>query len=897
MLEGSELTHPKPMLLLCYVSLNGPQQRKRLARLFWPTATDPLNRLSVTLSRIRAIEPSAVEANDRSVWTDLTADVALLFDALEEGRDAHAIDLYRGRFLRDVDVSGLSEELEEWMVSTADDVSLRVQRALLSVGEEAAKQRQYGLAAENAEMAYDTGSHLLQPEDLIRAHVLLRAGRSPLADVVTKDSELLEADLAQSTDEARARLEALGPDPVPSNLKPPATSFIGRARDVAELGRLLALQDHRLITLIGPGGIGKSRLALEVASEQRYGSRFADGCFFVALEDCTAGEEIPARIADALGAFLPPDVEPLMGLTEWLGNRRLLLVLDNCEHLPEAALAAARLLRECPSVKVLGTSRVRLAVEEEWVFPVSGMSGPAGDGAQRAEARSEAVELFETRAKRTQPSFRVQPEDLSGIAAICRLTGGSPLALELASARLGVRSVSEIASEIQANLDFLDSTSRNARDRHRSLRIVFEHSWRSLDESERDCLMRLSVFRGGFRRDGAREVAGASYLTLASLVDRSLIVETSRHRYQSHPLLLQYASEMLAAEPRQLARAQERHAEYMLTLATGAQQHLNGLDGSLWLDRLELDHANLKSALAWAAREERFETLLDLTHALSDFWIRRGYLHEAATWFARVAERGGQAGDAETDRRYARALHQYAYVCLLNGDLETPETLLSESRAIHRRLEDVRGEAQTLSHFGIAAVFRGEYRKAKERYEDALEIAVASGGSFETSRLLNNLGDVAYLEGNMAAARRCFEESLALERAMGNRQMTSNVLGSLGLVALAEGDPAEARALLGESLQLVKALGITFSVPTAFEQVASLATVANQPLDAARLWGAARSLRETIRTPISSFARPAHDSWIQRAKSLAAEPEFEEAWQEGRQLPLPSAFDLAFTLL
>lgn len=487
--------------------------------LFWPHATDPLNRLSVTLSRVRAAAPGALESDHRNVWTDVVTDAALLLEALDDRRDEQAIALYQGRFLNGVYVRGLSEEVEEWMVATGENMARRVQRALLSTGEEIAEYRRFGLAAAKAEAALDLGISLLQADDLIRAHALLLAGDSPRADMVQKESAALGIAVAESKKDAKALIDAKIGRAFPTNLQPHATSFFGRAKERMELERMLALPSRRLVTLVGPGGIGKTRLALQVASEQRYAPRFADGAYFVALDGAASADEIPARLADALDLFLPPEVETATAVSRAIGRRRMLVVLDNCEHLPEAGLAAARLMRDCPNLKLLATSRDRLAVKEEWLFPVPGMSGPADPGAASSDGPGDAVELFEARAQRTQASFRVQPDDLPHIADICRATGGSPLALELAAAHLSVMSVAEVAAEIAANLDFLEATSRNALDRHRSLRTVFDHSWDALEDTERECLGNLSVFRGGFRRDGARDVAGATFSTLGSTAD------------------------------------------------------------------------------------------------------------------------------------------------------------------------------------------------------------------------------------------------------------------------------------------------------------------------------------------------------------------------------------------
>lgn len=891
-LGAGGFAHPKALALLCYLAIAGPQPRKRLARLFWPDATDPLNRLSVTLSRIRAAAPGAVDADRQRVWSELGTDATRLLRLLDAGRREAAVTVYGGAFLEGVYLPGLSEELEEWIVVTRDDLAGRVQGALLQLATESAFGGSYASACEQAERALDVGgSSLLPTDDLDRLHTLLVAGDSPRAYALRPEVVAVGSAPVTSRAEARDRLQReAGTRASPNNLRARGTSFVGRERERLELARLMALPDRRLITLVGPGGIGKTRLALQAASDQLASSRFPDGVFLVELEDAIAVDEVVPRIVACLGLSLDPEREPLEQLTRALHDRGLLLVLDNLEHLPDAAPIVTRLLEDCPRITLLATARDRLQVEAEWIFPVHGMPSPDDDTGEEGTLAWGALALFETRAQRSNPAFRLGPEDARHAVEICRLTGGSPLAIELAAAHVSVMSLADIATGIRDDLDFLQATTRTTPDRHRSLRVVFEHSWHLLHEDDRACLRKLAVFRGGFTREAASTVADATLPVLTSLVAQALVVRVHGDRYERHPLLHQYTWEKLTERPTELDLCQRRHAAWALDLATAAQRRLNTTTGAHWLDRLDKEHANLRAALGWADERRETQTLLQLTTALADFWIRRGHHGEALHWFERVSAHADAIADK---RQLARALQQHAFVVVLQGNTEAPTELLARSHSLLREWGDDVGAARAQSHMGIVAVYQNRYDDAAAHYLEALDAMRRTGCSDTIARLLNNLGDVARFRGDPATARGHYEESLALVRALGDHQMVANVLGSLAIVALEDDRVSEARACLRESVQLLRDLGITFSLPTAFGQVAALATGTRRPLDAARLWGAAESLRKRIGAPLEPFERPWYDATVRRAREQARGRTFDAAWADGWRLAERDAVALA----
>lgn len=885
--------HGKALVLLSYLSLTGPQSRRRIAALFWPHATDPLNRLSVTLARIRAVADHAIGADRKLVWTALVTDAALVTQALDAGRTDEAIALYRGAFLTDAYAHDVSEELDEWIAATRDGLARRIQLIRLEAARAHALSGRFEAAAQEAGAAIaEGGTSLLAPDELDGLHSLLLAGGHHAALAVGHEAETLGAETAATRDEARARLRRRAAEPVTrSNLRSSGSVFVGRDGERLALARMLALPDRRLITLTGPGGTGKTRLALRVAEDQLKAQLYPQGVFAVALEAAPSVDTLPAAIAEALGITLTPHRNPLEALAEAIRDHAMLLVLDNLEHLHGAGAVLDDLLAACSHVRLVATSRDRLASASEWLFPVGGLSVPIDTPAPADTRAWSALTLFETRAQRVQPDFLLNRDTIVHVAALCRAVQGSPLAIELAASLVAIMPVAEIAAEVSRSLDVLVSTSRDTRERHRSMRVVFEHVWQSMRDDERETLRRLAVFEGGFDREAALTVAGATLPILTSLVTQALVVRRDE-RFKLHPLIHQYAAEKLADDAPAQDEARRRHTTWSLDLASAAFARRNTTEGGRLLDRLDLEHANLRAALAWADAAGDAAMLAALTNALESFWVRRGYLTEALQWFETLRRHAPALAASER----ARSLRTYAFVAIVSGAYALAADLLHESLAIALEIGDEALESRVRSHMGILAVYRGRYGDAAAHYTAALDLARALDERDTTARLQNNLGDVARFLGDLTEARRQYEESLAGVRALDDQQMVSNVLGSLSQVALAEGRVPEARAHLRESIDLLRGLGITYSLPVAFEQAALLASATGRQIDAARLWGGAHVLRQRLRTPFEPFVQREYHDAIARARAAIDGTGFDAAWGEGQQLSLHEATSLALAI-
>jgi predicted ATPase len=608
----------------------------------------------------------------------------------------------------------------------------------------------------------------------------------------------------------------------------PLTPLVGRERERAEIERLLTDRTTRLVTILGPGGIGKTRLVTEVARES-CGS-YRDGVAFVALAELPDGATLAPPLADALGIPAAGGETPVARLHAFLRSKHLLLVLDNFEHLVPQAPAVAEILSAAPEVTVLCTSRERLRVRGETVVTLAGLEYPDDASAEESPG---SVELFMQAARRVEPAIRFDEEDRGSIARICRFVEGVPLAIELAAAWVGVLSCAEIAAEIERNHDFLFGSLRDLPERQRSLRAVFEASWRLLPEGERATLRRLSIFQGGFGRAAAEAVADARVQTLSALVAKSLLRRAEDGRFGSLEIVRQFAREHLAADPVEEGATAERHARFFVTALAEAAPRLRQADGAGILAELARDSANLRTAWAWTVRAGRLEEIDRGLDGLYELYTGRGWMREGFETLGSACRElettGSSLEPGGMPRRVrCRLLARQGVMALQLGDHTVAERLLKEALDLARTPDLAAEEAFALLHLGILDTFQGRPEQGRERHQGALAIYEELQDAGGQARARLQLGAVAYMLGDRETARRYFQEGLTAFRALGWRRETSMALKNLGAVEFDENRLDEANRLLLESLPLDRASGNVLAIANVYQNLGCVARRAGE---------------------------------------------------------------------
>jgi predicted ATPase/DNA-binding CsgD family transcriptional regulator len=715
-----------------------------------------------------------------------------------------------------------------------------------------------------------------------------------------------------STPDLPTNVSLLHPATNPSHALPPQpTRFLGRELDIAGIQARLRQPEVRLLTLTGPGGAGKTRLALEAAACMA--DDFLHGVTFVDLVPVRDAALVPAVIAQALDLRDTSAGSPIVALIEALREQRLLLLLDNFEHLIAAAPAAAEIVAACPGVKLLITSRAALRVRWEQEMPVaplpvppvreSGVESrvPAGVTPTGSLRDFAAIELFVERAQAVRPGFELTADNAEDVVSICARLEGMPLAIELAAARVRILSpralLARLTGESGASpLHLLTGGARDLPERQRSLRDTIAWSHDLLSGPEQALFRRLAVFAGGAALEAVEAVCGADALDgLASLVDKNLLRQRSgpdgEPRFGMLEIIHEFALEQLATSDEEQA-LRRRHAEYLLHLARTGNRALSGPEQGPWVQRLESEHHNLRAALAWALTGGEAETALRLCAALTAFWYIRGHYREGRDWCVRAL---AVAAGAPAATR-AAVLHGAASLADIQHDQADARRLIEASVALWREAgANPRGLAAALALFGMLARHDGDRITARKACEEALAIYAQFPNPWGQRLALGVLGWVAEDEGDHVTAQRFLEESLVAARQGQSPTDVALQLNNLGIVALRQGDDAQAEVRHREALLLTREVGAHEPMACALEGLAGVIAARGRPERAARLLGAASALRAAIGSPrIAQFEEEYARLTPAVQEALGAEA-FAAAIAEGRAAPLVEVLVAALT--
>jgi predicted ATPase/class 3 adenylate cyclase len=685
----------------------------------------------------------------------------------------------------------------------------------------------------------------------------------------------------------------------PSTLPAAPTPFIGREREVAAVRKRLLEPETRLLTLTGPGGTGKTRLALQVANQVL--DAFSDGVYFVALAALRDPTLVLPTIAQTL-EVREADGRPLgETLHAFLHAKRLLLVLDNCEQVLDAAPEVAALLAACPQVRVLATSRAVLHLRGERLYAVPPLALPqtAPLPPLRTLTQYEAVRLFIARAQDVKPDFAVTNATAPAVAEICVRLDGLPLAIELAAARIKLLAPPALLARLSKRLPLLVGGARDLPERQRTLRATLDWSYSLLSPEEQVLFARLSVFRGGRTLEAIEAICNSEgdldvLAGVESLLEKSLLVQTEvagETRFVLLETIHEYARERLEAsgEAEAVRRA---HAAYFQALAEEAEPALEGPQQGVWLACLEREHDNLRAALGWALETGEGEIGLGMTAALWRFWEMRGHLSEGRRWCERVLD---QRSAAAAPR--AKALTGAGTLAWQQGDYARATALHEEALALYREIGDQPGIAFALNNLGVQALDQGDHERAVPYFEQSLALARDVGATRISAFALHNLGEVARHQGAYGRAQALYEECLALLRRLGDSWVTCMQLIGLARVAQEQGNDARAMAFCQESLPVCRDTGCKDPIATCLEGVVTVACAQGQFERVAHLCGAAAALREAIGAPIAPADRAGYERTVAAARAALGDDAFAAAWAVGQTWQVDEAIAAAEEVL
>jgi predicted ATPase/DNA-binding SARP family transcriptional activator/Tfp pilus assembly protein PilF len=584
------------------------------------------------------------------------------------------------------------------------------------------------------------------------------------------------------------------------NFPLPSTPFIGREDELENVLERLRDPACKLLTLLGPGGMGKTRLGIQAA--RNFNGAFPDGIYFIPLSPLSSPTSLIYSVADILQFSFYSNRDPVEDLLNYLRGKQMLLLMDNFEHLVEAADFLQRVLETAPGVKFLVTSRERMNLKGEWVIELQGLKVPDFDKVQEIESYS-AVQLFIQTAKRIGGEKVLSEKDQPDVIHICQLIGGVPLGIELAATWVRILSPKEIAQEIEHNLDFLVASSRDVPERHQSLRAVFEHSWKLLPLEEQRIFRRMSVFRGGFKKEAAQRVAGASLSIISSLADKSLLLPTPGGRYGMHIVLRQYAEEKLDEHPEEKKQTRDRHSQYYVEFLNQRADHLRKGRQEEAARVISEEIENIRSGWRWSTERLNLAEMERYIDPQYNLYEMRGWYKEGDEIFNLAVKTLVECGDEKTpefQRLLAKALARQGGFAQRMGQPRKARELLEKSLAISRHHDDKGEIALCLNYLGELTRLRGEYTQARKLVEESIQLCRETGELRKLGRAINLLGIIAALTGDYSEAQDLFQEALTTFKKVGDVWWTSKSRENLASVANLLGNYEEASTLYQESL-------------------------------------------------------------------------------------------------
>ena len=857
---GFDSDKVRALLVFLVLEADCPHTRESLAGLLWPDFSERAAKANLrnSLSNLRhiltetlaspsffLITPGTIQFNpSSSFWCDVAVfeqDIKIFHAYTTDAETAQtpishleaAIALYRGRFLEGFSLKD-SSAFDDWLFLFRERLQHEALAVLYQLAEHYIQRGDFDKASHYAlrqvelepwqEEAHRQLMRLLALSgqrsaalaqfEICRRYLVKELAVEPATETIQLYEQIRDGQIGP-VGEIKYRLHNL-----PAALSP----LVGREKELAEIGRSLNDPACRLLTLVGPGGSGKTRLALEAGAKQL--SNFQNGVYVVSLAPLHSVDEIIPAIAQSLNLTFQPSGEPQTQIQDYLRNKKILLLLDNFEHLLDGVNLVVELLQHAPEIKILATSRTRLKIKDEFIIPVEGLAYPELSSPEIAPSdiqdilQTPSERLFLESARRVQPGFEPNKEDLAAIIGISRLVEGMPLWILMASSWLGVLTPSEIAAEIHSHsLDFLESDWQDVPERQRSLRVVFDYSWKLLSEREKEAFAGLSVFRGGFTVPAVQKVTGISLRELMSFTDKMLVHRSSAGRFELHLLLGQYSAEKLTASPAASEIIHDRHCAYFMQATNQWALDLRGSRQQIAMQEMAADFENVQDAWAWAVgrcQEERMYQALD---GLGEYyeWYGRYQAGEKAFNTA-VIVLTGALPSVHADRKQvvlrtqARALAWQGSFNRILGQVEIASGLLNHGLVL---LDDpaidpceARAERALLLHQKGQLIYAYDPEGAYRLYQQSLDIYREMGDSWKAAQIMVRLGQVDNFWGRYRNAREFIQESLMIRRSMGDWRGVADSLVELFTTAVGDGKSAEMDCIMEELVRISRQIGV-----------------------------------------------------------------------------------------
>jgi len=679
-----------------------------------------------------------------------------------------------------------------------------------------------------------------------------------------------------------------------NNLSFPLTNFVGREHETAEITELI--QHRRLLTLMGPGGIGKTRLALEIG--HRLPGKFTGGIWLVEFSNISDLDYVPQAIASTLGMQEQAGSTVTEMLIQSLKLRPpVLLIFDCCEHVISAvAELATSILSSCPQLKIIVTSREALNVTGETVYHIQGLIVPNGPGTTTSNhlLETESIQLFIDRASLVQPGFQPDEGDIQAIVEICQRLEGMPLAIELAAARFRELDTKHIADHLDKQLIQLNTQYRDVAPRHQTLKATFDWSYKLLRKPEQTLFNQLSVFKGDFSIKAVEAICRSSRSKelMTSLADKSMVLidkyEEDQVYYRLLDTLRQYGSERIT-ERAEIDALRRRHALYYLALARHSAEKLKGQEQEKWLIRLKIEHDNIRSALQWLLEQGESERALKMASWMWRFWWMHGHYQEGCSWLFKTL----RASKNKPTQYRGRAFNGAGVLARSLGNYKDARNYLEESLAIYNQLGDRFGAANALNSLGNLAHAQGDYDWAYEYYRHSLEHRKELGDRRGVAISLNNLGNIVHEQKDFSKAYDLYTESRQIFESIGDQRGIGAVLINLGCLYLDQKDGSAADSLFSESLTILQGLEQREDIIECLEGLAGASSLAHDSIRAYRLMDMASGLRALINAPIPPYNRQRHQAIVDSIMAQIDNPEMEVIQNEDEAFGLNQAIAYA----